>query len=306
MSPHATPKVSRARTLPLVWIVPLLALAVGGWMIFREFSSRGPEITIDFPDASGVEAGKTVLEHKGVDVGTVKSVDLKPDLRGVTVTLRLDRQAKSLAVTGSKFWIVHPEIGFSGVRGLDTLLTGSRLNVNPGQGAPATHFVGLDKPPPPEEKEAGRAFILQGDKLGSLSTGAPIFYREVKVGAVETSRLAEDSASVLVRIRILKPYVALVRQNTRFWNAGGASFRVNLLGAALKTTSLESLFSGGVAFSTPDNEPLAPVAEDGTQFKLYDEAEKDWLKWSPHIAIQAVESTEEPPPDNPVKTLMKP
>lgn len=296
MNDPLPPKVSRSPRLPLVWIVPLLALAVGGWMIFREYRQRGPEIVLEFTAGSGIEPRKTVLEYQGVAVGVVTSVDLKHDLSGVRVTVRLAKNAVALAREGSQFWIVRPEIGLSGIRGLDTLFSGARLTVRPGKGAPATSFVGLDKPPPVENADAGRAFILQADRLGSMNPGAPVFYREVKVGTVETSRLSDDATSVLIRIRINTPYVDLIRTNTRFWNAGGASFRISLLGAELKSTSLESLFTGGIAFATPDGpRGLAPVADEGATFLLHSEMDKDWLKWRPEIAIRPPDQAPEPP-----------
>lgn len=307
MTTPATPRVSRLPALPLVWIVPIVALAVGGWMVVREFQNRGPEITIDFAAGRGVEPRKTALEYLGVSVGTVTSVDLKEDLSGVTVTLRLDKHATGLAREGSQFWVVHPEIGFSGVRGLETLFTGARINSRPGKGPPATHFIGLDKPPPLENVDEGRAFVLQADRLGSMSPGAPVFYREVKVGVVETSRLDNDGSGVLIRIRVKTPFVNLVRTNTRFWNAGGVSFKMNLLGAEVKSTSLESLFTGGVAFATPDSSPLAPEAPDGTLFTLHQEMEKDWLKWRPRIPITPPDEAPEPSrPSGPLAPLAQP
>lgn len=294
MSTPPPPKVSRGLRLPLVWIVPLVAVAVAGWMVVRQLKDRGPEIIISFPDGSGVEADKTTLEYKGVSIGMVTAVELKPDLHGVSIHVRLDKTAEGVAVDGSQFWIVHPEIGFSGIRGLDTLLTGARITVRPGKGAPTKEFVGLDHTPPPEMSK-GRSFILQSDRLGSLSTGAPVFYRELKVGEVETSRLADDSAAVLVRIHVEAPYVDLVRTSTRFWNAGGFSFKVGLLGAELKNTSLESLITGGVAFATPDAAPLAPPADENTVFQLTTEADKDWLKWAPKIPVKSPETVSAPP-----------
>jgi paraquat-inducible protein B len=193
------------------------------------------------------------------------------------------------------------------VRGLETLFTGARINVRPGKGPPATFFHGLEKAPPLENLEVGRAYVLRGDRLGSLSPGAPVFFREVQVGVVETSRLDDDATGVLVRIRIRTPYVTLVRTNTRFWNAGGVSFKMNLLGAELKSTSLESLFTGGVAFATPDSgRELAPVAPDGTLFTLHDEADKDWLKWQPRIRISSPEESPDPtPPIGALPTIVK-
>lgn len=307
MTAPAQPKITRAPSLPLVWIVPLVALAVGAWMVWREFRQRGPEITIEFVNGAGVEPRQTTLEHQGVAVGTVTGLDLKPDLSGVIVTLRLNKSAAGLARAGAQFWIVHPEIGFSGVRGLDTLFTGARLNVRPGPGPPATHFRGLEKSPPLENLEEGRAYLLHAERLGALSPGAPVFYREVKVGVVETSRLDDDASGVLVRIRVRPPYVNLVRTNTRFWNAGGLSFRMSLLGAELRSPSLESLFVGGVAFATPDTgRELAPVAPDGTLFTLHGEPEKDWLKWQPRINIVPPEESPGPPaPIGALPTIVK-
>jgi paraquat-inducible protein B len=296
MNPPPAPKVSRAPAFPLIWVVPLLAIAIGGWMGFRELHNRGPEITIDFADGSGVEAGRTVLEYKGVSAGTVESVKLKPGLEGVIIRLRLNRSAAPLASTGAQFWIVHPEIGFSGVRGLETLVSGVHLNVLPGTGPPAEHFTGLDKTPAPDVTDQGRTFILQSDRLGSLTTGAPVFYREFKVGKVEASRLSDDSTMVLIRIHLEAPYVDLVRINSKFWNTGGFSFKVSLFGGAvLKDTSLESLVTGGVAFATPDDSALAPAAPNEAEFTLASEPDKDWLKWAPKIPIKSPEATESRP-----------
>jgi paraquat-inducible protein B len=260
-------------------------------MGFRALHKRGPEITVVFANGSGVEAGKTVLEYKGVAAGIVSAVELLPGLDGVSLRLRLHKNATSLANTGSRFWIVHPEIGFSGVHGLDTLVTGVRVNVLPGNGPPAEHFTGLDQTPAPNVIDQGRTFILRSDQLGSLTTGAPVFYRQFKVGQVEASQLSDDSTAVLIRIHLEAPYVDLVRTNTQFWNAGGFSFKISLFGGAeLKDTSLESLVTGGIAFATPDSVPLAPAAPNETHFSLAAEAGKDWQKWFPKIPIQSAEA----------------
>jgi paraquat-inducible protein B len=298
MSSTPAPKITRAPRIPLVWVVPLIALALGGWMLVREFENRGPEITIDFEDGSGVDADKTKLVHKGVAIGRVTAVQLKPNLNGVTVHVRLDKTAAGIAKKGSLFWIVHPEIGLTGVRGLDTLLTGPRLNVRPGEGPPASHFEGLERTPPPVFSKEGKTFLLQSDQLGSLTTGAGIFYRQLKVGMVETSRLADDATSVLIRIHVDAPYDTLIRTNTRFWNAGGFSFKVGLLGAELKNTSLESMLSGGVAFATPGgkDDALAPPAPEGSVFQVAADPDKDWLAWSPKIPLLAPEVVSEQSP----------
>lgn len=289
--------VRRRRSLPLVWVVPVIALVVAGWLLVRNSRAHGPEITIRFQNGTGIEAGKTILEHKGVAVGTVESVDLDENLDSVLVKVQLAKNAASLARADSEFWLVRPEIGFSGIRGLETLFTGTRLKVRPGKGgAPATEFVGLRRAPLLENSDRGRSFVLRADKLAALTPGAPVFFREVKVGFVETHRLTPDADGVLVRIRVRAPYDQLVRANSKFWNAGGVAVKVNLLGAEIRSNSLESLISGGVAFATPDvfsNEP----APDGTEFALAEEADKEWLKWKPRIPIK--DGTEEWNPTDP-------
>lgn len=294
MTTPATPRVSRRPALPLIWVVPLVALAIAGWMVARQFRDHGPEITIEFAAAAGIEAGKTELEHKGVSVGVVRGVTLKPDLGSVLVTVRLTKSGAPLARAGSQFWIVHPEVSFSGIRGLETLVTGVRLKVRPGTGAPTKHFRGLDHPPPIDDPSAGRAFVLRTDKLGGLSPGAPVYYRGVKVGIVETTRLADDATAAVARIRVYTPYVDLVRTNTQFWNASGVAFKVGLHGIEMRTNTLQSIVAGGVTFATPNGE-LAPPALENTEYVLHEEPEKDWLEWRPRIAIQPVESTPETP-----------
>ncbi|MCF3649993.1 intermembrane transport protein PqiB [Synoicihabitans lomoniglobus] len=306
-SSQSKPIISRFRGLPLVWIVPLLALVISGWMVIGELAQRGPEVTVTFSDAAGVEVGRTKLEHKGVTVGEVSAVEITDDLQHVLIKVRLDRRASALAAEGSQFWIVHPKIGFSGVSGLDTLVSGVRLNVRPGDGPTAHTFEGLDQAPPPKAEQAGRAFELESTALGAITPGAPIYYREIKVGQVETSWLSKDATRVLARIRIESAYVDLVRTNSVFWNAGGLSMKVGLLGAELKSSSVESLFSGGVAFATPEPKAgasLAAVAPAGHRFKLADEAEDAWKEWSPVIPITSPQASPDSNPDSPLEQMM--
>jgi paraquat-inducible protein B len=289
MTTPATPRVARRRSFPLIWIVPVVALIIAGWMVVRQFRNRGPEITIEFANAAGIEAGKTELEHQGVGVGVVQDVSLKDDLSGVIVSVRLTRSGAMLARAGAQFWVLHPEVSFSGIRGLETLVTGVRLNVRPGRGAPARHFRGLDHPPPLEDPSVGRAFTLRTDKLGGLAPDNPVYYRGVRIGNVEATRLADDAIAALVRIRIFNPYVNLVRTNSQFWNAGGLSLKLGLGGLDVRMNTLQSILAGGVNLATPDGE-LAPVALENTEYVLHSEPAKEWLEWRPRIPIQPEES----------------
>ena len=282
--------------------MPVIAFFVGGWLIVRQSRAHGPEITIRFQNGAGIEAGKTVLEHKGVAVGSVQSVELDATLDAVLVRVQLAKNAADLARADSEFWLVRPEIGFSGIKGLDTLFSGPRLKVRPGTGGkPATNFIALRRAPLLENSDRGRSFVLRSDQLGALTPGAPVFYREVKVGFVEAHKLTPDADGVLVRIRIRTPYDQLVRTDSRFWNAGGVAIKVGLLGAEIRSNSLESLVSGGVAFATPET-PNSQPANEGTEFILATEADKEWFKWKPKIPIQDPSENWETPTAEPEPT----
>lgn len=289
--PTPAPKLSRYPRMPLIWVVPIIALGVAGWMMYREWRNHGPEITIEFADGTGLESGQTKVDYKGVVVGQVTDVDLTDDLGGVSVRVQLARSAASIAREGTQFWIVQPQIGFGGISGLDTLLKGSHLGVVLGHGAAATHFVGLENPPAMEKTDEGRAFLLLTERLGGLQVRAPVFYRDVKVGEVEAARLTEDSTGVQIRIRIRTPYVDLVRTNTRFWNAGGSPLQISLFGGGTQKKSLQSIITGAIAFATP--EAPAESAPENTRFTLNKDADQDWLKWSPHIPINAEDTSPE-------------
>ncbi|HVU18116.1 MAG TPA: MlaD family protein [Candidatus Didemnitutus sp.] len=297
------PKVTRSPRIPLVWVVPIVAAAVAGWLLFREWRTRGEEITVEFADGTGLEPGQTKVQYKGVEIGTLKQVSLSKDLHDVVAHLQLTRRTSMIARQGTQFWIVQPEIGFSGVSGLDTLLSGVHIGVRPGDGPPVKDFRGLDAPPAPENTEEGRAFLLETDRLGGLQVRAPVFYRDLKVGEVEAARLSPDASGVLIRVRIDKVYVPLVRTNTHFWNAGGAPFQISLFGGGTQKKSLQSVITGAIAFATPDTP--GENAADGARFLLYKDADDDWLKWRPSIPIQAPDtSPAKPSPSKVVPGLL--
>lgn len=293
MSTAATPRVTRRPAMPLIWVVPIVALLIAGWMIARQFRNHGPEITIEFANGAGIEAGKTDIEYKGVVVGLVTDLTLQSNLSAVLVKVRLTKSGVAVARAGSEFWVVHPEVSLTGVRGLETLVTGVRIRVRPGNGPTTKHFRGLDRPPPAEDPALGRAYLLRAEKLDGIKPGSSVYYRGVKVGLVETTRLAADSGAAVIRVRIFTAYAPLVRTNTQFWNAGGLDFHLGIHGVDLRADSLEALVGGGIAFATPDQPEIAPPALDRTEFQLHDKPEEAWLRWQPRIAIKPLESTPE-------------
>ena len=266
---------ARRRQISIVWIVPLAALLIGGWLVYKTFSEKGPTITISFKSAEGLEAGKTKVKYKNVELGQVSEIHLTPDLSQVLVTAELDKESENFLSAGTRFWIVRARVAAGQVSGLGTLFSGAYISLDPGKpGLPATHFEGMETPPVVTTDLPGRHFVLEAARLGSLDIGAPVYYRQIKVGQVEGYKLEEDGKAVTVRIFINDPIDKLVYQNTRFWNASGLDFAVDAGGIRVNTESVVTILFGGVAFDTPTNlEPGGPAA-DGDTFKLYESRER--------------------------------
>jgi paraquat-inducible protein B len=263
-------RVKRTR-LSLVWLVPIAALVIGAVLIARTLLQAGPEITITFRNAEGLEAGRTEVRYKEVTVGKVTKVGLSPDRERVLVTVKLDKSVANLAVKDTRFWVVRPRIGLAGVSGLGTLFSGSYIGVDAGEvDEPELHFTGLETPPFVLRGEPGRTFVLSAQDLGSLDIGSPVYYRRTPVGRVAGYSLDPVSDTLSVQIVIDPPNDRLVTEQTRFWAASGVDLSLNASGFTLDTQSLVSVLVGGVAFANPPDAPAsAPLAEDGHRFAMF-------------------------------------
>ena len=261
----------RHRSLQTVWIIPIIAAIVGGWIAFKTVWDRGPSITIQFQSGEGIEAGKTRIKHKAVDVGTVVAVSLTRDRKSVVVTARMDRGvADGFLVEDTRFWVVRPRIAGGQVSGLTTLLAGSHIGSDPGKSAVEKRdFAGLETPPPITSDLPGRQFTLRSDDLGSLDIGSPIYYRGVVAGRVVSVEISKDGKSALTGIFVHAPYDAFVNTETRFWNASGIDLTLDAQGVKLQTQSLLTLLLGGVAFETLPEDIVQPRAESNVQFALW-------------------------------------
>ena len=261
--------VERRRGFSIVWLIPLVAALVGGWLAYTTLTEKGPSITITFKEGTGVEAGKTKVTYKALEVGMVESVRLSEDLSHVIVTANLSKDVKEHLREGTQFWVVRPRVGLSGVTGLETLVSGTYIEVEFGEGKPQRTFTGLEQPPAIPIDTPGRQFLLLANKLGSLQHGSPIYYRDIRVGEVSTTELAEDNQNVRVAIFINAPYHQLVRDNSRFWRTSGLDVSLGAQGINVKMESLLALLAGGITFETPVSAQSQPSA-DGAQFRLYD------------------------------------
>jgi paraquat-inducible protein B len=257
-------------TFSLVWIVPLVAVLIGGWLAWKTISEKGPEFVIHFKTAEGLEAGKTKIKYKAVDVGTVESIALTPDRSTVLVRARLEKYAENYLVKDSRFWVVRARITGATVQGLGTLLSGAYIGMDVGKSTERTsEFTGLEDQPIVTADVPGRHFILKSPTLGSFSLGSPIYFRKIAVGEVESYALDKDGKGVTVRVFIHAPHDQYVNAGTRFWEASGIDVKLSASGVDLETESLASIIIGGIAFQTLDTAATAEPAAQNAEFHLY-------------------------------------
>lgn len=272
--PEAT--VKRRGLFSPIWLVPIIAAMVGGWLAYKTISETGPTIQITFIEAGGVEAGKTQIKYKDIVAGVVTSVDLSDDLSTVVVTAEMVANIDPHLTEETRFWIVRPRFSASGVTGLDTLLSGAFIQMDPGggnqatPGAQITKFDGLETPPQITSDVPGRQFILKAADLGSLNPGSPLYFRGLQVGQVLTYELDEDAQGITIEVFINDPFADLVRANSRFWNVSGITGSLSASGISVSTQSLAALISGGVAFETPPAAMNQETSPENTEFTLYE------------------------------------
>jgi paraquat-inducible protein B len=263
------------------WIFPAFALILAGWLVYGYYAQRGPLITLHFEDAASVEAQKTPLRYRGIIVGKVDSVILSKNTKEVVVTVRLNRDAGKLAVEGSKFWVVEPQVDFAGVRGLETLFKGPYIRVEPGKGKPKLDFQGDTGDEIKDPTSGTVAYHLLTSMADSLGPGDPVTFRGLKIGSVTEVKLGPGAKEIDIQINVDREFVRLIRKNTVFWRKVGVQAKMGLFGADIKVNSIESLMKGGIALATPD-EPEG-IANAGSRFSLDDKAPKKWQDWSPKL-----------------------
>lgn len=261
--------VAKRRGISIVWLIPLVALLIGAFLAYKAYTSQGPTITITFDTAEGLEAGKTKLRYLDVEVGTVQNVELAPDLQHIVATAQMVPGAETFLTDKTEFWIVRPRVGVGGVSGLGTLLSGAYIGMRPDKGARAHSFTGLSEPPQLTTNVDGRQFVLEAENLGSVSRGAPVYYRGIEVGQVLGHSLAKDAHSIEVTIFVQHPFENLVRSTSRFWNVSGITLATSASGFSLNVASVQSLLAGGIEFDSPPTNSPSSVAETGHRFALF-------------------------------------
>ncbi|MGE5200574.1 MAG: intermembrane transport protein PqiB [Acidobacteriota bacterium] len=268
--PLPAPRIRR-RQFSIIWILPIVAAAIAGWLGYTTYGEKGPRIAITFKTGAGLEAGKTRIKHHDIELGIVQRIDPTPDLSEVVVYAQMNKLAESHMTDGSKFWVARPRLSLTNLSGLDTLVSGSYIEMDPGAGKPTLSFQGLEEPPVVRADVPGTTYMLTTDKIRGYAVGSPVFFRGIDVGEVVGSSFVSIEKGFNVRVFVRAPYDGFVRQGTRFWNATGIAISTDAGGLKVQMESLEAVLEGGIAFETPQSaRDRQPVKAD-TVFALYDD-----------------------------------
>ncbi|MDP5032000.1 MAG: intermembrane transport protein PqiB [Paraglaciecola sp.] len=282
-------EVKPVRRVSKIWFIPLVALFIGMWMVYYQWSSQGPLIVISFPNATGIEAGKTKIKTRSVDIGVVKKIELADDLQGVLVTARMNANVASLLHKDSQFWIVSPRISLNGISGLGTIMSGPYINMAPGEEQEkSTHFSALSAPPVTPAGTPGLHITLNSNAEFAYKEGDPVIYKGLKVGEIEDTYFNFEERVVYYNTFINAPYHKLITENTKFWDTSGISVQLNAGGVKFDTGSLESLLTNGVTFGVPEGIPSGDIISKRTNFDIhsnYDEASEQRYKLSVEFVI---------------------
>jgi paraquat-inducible protein B len=268
-------RIDRRSRVSLIWAIPVVTLLIGLWLAWQTISQRGPLVTITFETAEGLTATQSHVKHKDVDMGVVQNVALSPDGKRVQVTVRMNKEAEPLLTDKTEFWVVRPRFFAGAISGLQTLISGSYIDMLPGPaGGVSKHdFVGLENPPVLQSDVPGRTFLLRADRIGSLNLGSPVMYRDLDVGEVLGWDVGEMARSIVVHVFVREPFDKYVHDNSLFWNASGASVHLGANGLQLQVESLRAVILGGIAFETPDEETPTAESQPDHDFTLYQSKE---------------------------------
>ena len=262
MNDSLKPEIKQTRRISKVWIIPIVGLFLGLWLVQRTIEEKGELITVTFENAEGIVIDKTEVRCRNVRIGIVESIDLDPEDLTVEVGLRIKPQHLGLIRKDSKLWVVRPRVSGASVSGLSTLLSGSYIDLDPGQSKEEQyHFAGLESPPLTPNSVPGLRLFLVSHDPGSVDVGSGIYFMGNLVGKIESRTFHATERSTEFGIFIDKKFSGLVNTETRFWRDSGFELEINSDGLDLEIPTLDSILAGRVNFGVPEGviegEPLS-------------------------------------------------
>jgi len=265
----ASPEISRKRSFSKVWVVPILGLFLGAWLVKTNYDQKGELIAVTFQDANGLTSGKTEVRCRNVQIGVVENVTLNDALE-VIADLRIKPEHAHLVRKESQFWVVRPRVSGTSVSGLNTLISGSYVELDPGPlGDRKYQFVAEEEPPLTPASVPGLRLVLTTTEPGSVDIGSGVYFKGNLVGRVESRVFSANSRKTQFGIFIEEKYADLVTTSSRFWRGSGLKLEVGADGFKLDLPSLDSLVSGRVNFGLPENAADGEVPEDRAEMTLY-------------------------------------
>ncbi len=270
--PNLPPRAKlRRQSFHMVWLVPIVAAIIAGYLGYRTFMEQGPLLTLSFTNADGLQAGQTQVKYKAVALGTVESIDLAKDDSHVIVKVRMNNVGERFLNSNARFWVERPRLDFSDISGFETIVSGPYISVDPGKpgGRYQAEFVGLEQPPGVRSDEPGRTYTLTAYNLGPISSGSPVFYRDVVVGEVLGYDIGNGLGPIKISVFIRAPFDDLVRADSHFWDTSGIALGIKGGVLQLQLQSIQALFAGGIAFNLPQSAQDQPASPDGAQFRLF-------------------------------------
>lgn len=268
--PEAVVAPSRRAMPQIIWLIPVVVALIGAWLAVNALHERGPNATIAFRTAEGLEPGKTRIRYRDVDIGLVKDVAISPDRGHVIVTAQFSRQAEAFLVADTRFWVVRPRFSGGQLSGAGTLLSGAYIGIDAGKSTePKFDFTGLEVPPILTSSLPGRQFLLRADNLGSIDIGSPVYFRRIQVGQVVAYELDKDGSGVSLKVFVHAPYDRYVMAHTRFWNASGIDFSLDATGVRVQTQSMLSVLLGGIAFEAMSDAESGASSAENSIFTLH-------------------------------------
>ena len=263
------PQLKSRQGISPIWILPLVALIIAGWLVYKSVVDAGINVVITFATAQGIEKGKTRVLFRGTPVGLVKDLAINKDFKGVDVQVEFVKSARTLLTKDTQFWMVEPRISTQGITGLETILRGNYIGMLPGTGDATHEFTALSEPPPMTSTEPGLQIQLTASNQGSLTTGSMVYFKGIEVGKIERCALGKND-NVVIDVFIRKEHASLLKKSSRFYNLSGITLEGGLSGFKIRAEALSALVKGGIGFFTPGGGKEVQNAKNGDVFHLFE------------------------------------